>query len=394
MMTTRTASATAAAWVTLALLLLPGCGEDDPPAAPGPSPARPDGSGGPSQVPDAAVDAPVVPDAGVDMGRRDGPLSGDVLPESDGPAVMSMIFLYPVPAPVEAACQRYAEVQCARWKACTPDRFTRDYNSEEMCRARRESACRTDFIVPGRGETAADRMACSQAWTALSCRDVFLNRRVPACDAPPGTLTVGQACFRASQCARGLSCQIEVESCGTCQPAIPAGGDCGWWAGGCPTGTTCYDDRCLPELKAAEACKTSSAPCQAGLECLAQGCTEKTADRGASCAAGDLCDPVKGLYCNVLTGLCEPVPAPAPVGERCNTFSAEGGPLECSPDATCYSASTAVGAVRRCVARADLGMPCDTSMGINCKLPAACARGTCVMPTIIRGGTYMPPMCR
>ena len=136
---------------------------------------------------------------------------------------------------------------------------------------------------------------------------------------------MGQACFRTSQCARGLNCQVEVDACGTCQPAIAAGGDCGWWAGGCPLGTTCYDDRCLPTLKAAEACKTSSAPCEAGLECLAQGCAEKTAALGASCAAGDLCDPVKGLYCNFTSGLCEPLPAPVAVGERCGTFNAQGG---------------------------------------------------------------------
>jgi hypothetical protein len=368
-------------------VLLAGCKEAPPPGpGPGPMPPRPDAAAtGPAQAP---------PDAAAPDGPRpDATASGDA-PGPDGPPPMSMITLYEVPAPVEAACQRYAQVQCARWKECTPARFASDYNSEEICRARREAACRTDFLVVGRSETATNRTACSDALAALSCRDVFFNRRVPACEAPPGTLTMGQACFRTSQCAAGLNCQIEVDSCGTCQPSIPSGGDCGWWAGGCALGTTCYDDRCLPELKAAEACKLTSAPCAAGLECLPAGCAEKTATQGASCAEGDVCDPQKGLYCNFTSGACEPLPAPVAVGERCGTFNAEGAPLECGLDGFCFTASTAVNAPRRCEPRADLGQPCDTAMGKACKLPHACARGTCVLPTVIKGGTYMPPACK
>jgi hypothetical protein len=376
-----------------AALSLVGCGDDKPPpAAPPPTPPMRDAGNRPTEV-DAAP-APAPPDAGPDAPPpSDGPLSGDASPP-DGPTPTSMISLYEVPAPVAEACQRYADVQCSRWKVCTPGRFLLDYNSDELCRARRESACRADFLVVGRMETPADRAACADALAKLSCRDLFFNRRIPACEAPPGSLTRGQACFRTSQCARGLNCQVEVESCGTCQPAIAAGGDCGWWAGGCPAGTACWDDRCLPTLQAAEACKTSSAPCEEGMACLAAGCAEKTAELGASCAAGDLCDPMKGLYCNYTTSVCEQLPAPVVVGERCGTFTAGGAPLECGADGTCYGESTAIGAARRCVARADLGQPCDLATGKGCKLPMACARGLCVMPTVIRGGTFTPTMCR
>jgi hypothetical protein len=370
--------------------LLASCKEAPAPwPGPGPTPPRADAAGGAAQAPpDAAV-----PDAGADGPRADAGTSGDA-PGPDGPPPTSMISLFDVPAPIEAACQRYAQVQCGRWKECTPARFATDYNSEEICRARREAACRTDFLVVGRSETADNRAACADALAAVSCRDVFFNRRVPACDAPPGTLAMGQACFRTSQCARGLNCQIEVDSCGTCQPSIAAGGDCGWWSGGCALGTTCYDDRCLPELKATEACKLTSAPCEAGLECLAQGCAEKTAAQGTGCAEGDVCDPQKGLYCNFTSGLCEPAPAAVAVGERCGTFDAQGAALECGLDGFCYTASTAVNAPRRCEPRADVGQPCDTAMGKTCKVPLACTRGTCVMPTVVRGGTYMPPACR
>jgi hypothetical protein len=377
----------------VAAFWLAGCGDDPAPPTP-PAPAVRDAGNPPTAV-DAAP-APTVPDAAADAAApnpSDGPLSGDAQP-ADGPTPMSMIRLYDVPAPVAEACQRYAEVQCARWKECTPGRFLLDYNSDELCRARRDSACRADFLVVGRLETPADRAACTDAYGKASCRDLFFNRRIPACEAPPGSLTQGQACFRTSQCARGLNCQVEVESCGTCQPAIAAGGDCGWWATGCPAGTACWDDRCLPTLKAAEACKTTSAPCEDGLACLTTGCAEKTAEMGASCSAGDLCDPMKGLHCNYTTGVCEPLPAPVPVGERCGTYTPGGGPLECGADGTCYAESTAIGAIRRCVARADLGQACDPATGRGCKVPLACTRGVCVMPTVVTGGMYMPTMCR
>ncbi len=369
-------------------LLLAAC-EDDP----APPPA--DGAGGssPSATPDAAVDAPA-PEAGAgDAPTSDGPASGDAL-ASDGAPPTSTITLYEVAAPIADACRRYAEVQCARWKACTPDRFTLDYNSDETCQARREAACRTDFLVVGRGEAAANRMACAAAMMAQSCRDLLFARPLPACASPPGTLTAGQPCQRTSQCARGLNCQVEVDSCGTCQPSIPAGGDCGWWAGGCAPGTTCYDDRCLTTLPAGASCKESSAPCEAGLECLPQGCAEKTAAAGASCAAGDTCDPAQGLYCNFATELCEPSPPAAAVGEVCGTFTPQGGLLACGPDGNCYTASGAIGAVQRCVARADLGQPCDPATGKLCKLPSACARGTCVTPIITQSPTYPSPPCR
>jgi hypothetical protein len=343
----------------------------------------------------APADVPGPSDPGPDgSASPDGAAGGDVGSAGDGALPTATITLLEVPLPIAEVCQRFADVQCARWKECTPERFATDYRDDEICRLRREAACRTDFVVAGRNETATDRAACAQAWSTRSCRDVFFNRRVPACDAPPGTFTLGQACFRTSQCAPGLACQLEAASCGTCQMAIPAGGDCGWWAGGCTIGTSCHDDRCLPLLEVGESCKTSSAPCEAGLECLAGGCAEQMAESGASCAAGDLCDPVRGLRCNYLTELCEPVPPPVAPGEPCGTFDPGGGALSCSADANCFSAEGGVNAVSRCVARADLGQACDPAMGRICKTPGACARGLCVMPTVVRGGTYRPPLCR
>jgi hypothetical protein len=368
-----------------------GCGEDAPPV--GGTPTSTPDAARPPDGPALVVDGPA-PGADADRGVTPDGAASDAGVETDAAGTPPTIVLYEVPGPVAESCRRYAEAQCARWKECVPARFSGDYGMDEICRARRESACRVDFLVVGRNETPANRDACTQAITAQSCRDVFFNGRLTACEAPPGRLMAGQACFRTSQCGAGMNCQIEVESCGTCQPTIAVGGDCGWWSGGCPLGTSCFDDRCLAQIKPTQACKTTSATCEDGLECTAQGCVEKTADRGAPCAIGDVCDPVKGLYCNHTSGVCEPVPPPVAIGQPCDTYSPEGARLSCGPDGFCFTASTAIGAIKRCVARADLGQPCDPTMGKNCRVPAACTRGICRMPIVVPSGSYTPPPCR
>jgi hypothetical protein len=340
---------------------------------------------------------------------RDGrALAGDASPDGSAPdradgaspdvaieaALPPEIDLYPVPAPVEEACRRYAEVYCGRLGECAPARVMTDFGSPALCQARRDQGCRTDFLAPSRNEMPTHRMACAQALATQICRDFLLGRALPACDAPPGALTAGAACFRSSQCGQGLLCKQEVDSCGTCQPALAVGADCGWWAGGCPAGTSCFDDLCLARRKRGEDCKKTPAPCEPGTECTAAGCADKIADRGVSCTAADLCDPTKGLYCNLTTGACEPLPAPVADGERCNTFDKNGAPVSCGPDATCFAPSSSVTAVRTCVASADVGQPCDLAMGKQCKVPATCAGGVCVVPMVVMGGTYKPPMCR
>ena len=138
----------------------------------------------------------------------------------------------------------------------------------------------------------------------------------------------------------------------------------------------------------------TSAPCEAGTHCSAQGCVAQSAGPGASCAAADVCDPLLGVYCNLTGGLCEPLPAPVAAGERCATFDVNGGPLGCAADATCFAMMSGVTAARFCVAKADLGQACDASKGKQCKAPGVCAGGSCVMPSIVEGGRYNPPACR
>ena len=158
-------------------------------------------------------------------------------PAVDGAAPRAEILLYPVPASVAEVCGRYAEAYCTKLKQCLPARFATEHQLDELCRARRNQSCRVDFLVPARNEVASGRAACTRALTSQSCRDFALGRALAACEAPPGDLTMGAPCARSSQCGRGLLCKTELVGCGTCQPAIPIGGDCGWWYGGCAAGS-------------------------------------------------------------------------------------------------------------------------------------------------------------
>jgi MYXO-CTERM domain-containing protein len=331
--------------------------------------------------------------AGVDVTAdlRDG---GDASSGADVALPVAYIHLYPVPVAVATSCRQYATIQCAKVKTCAPARFAADYARDEICQGRVEQTCRTDFLVPSRLEQPRHRTACARAIMDQDCRDFRLGRALTACQPPPGALALGDPCYRHSQCATGLRCLFEAGSCGTCQRAIPAGGDCGWWYGGCVEGTDCYDDRCLAPLRAGQACKTQSAPCEAGTACTATGCAPQAVAQGGACAAGDVCDPLAGLYCNLTTRACDPVPAPVAAGQRCATYSPEGATLECGPAATCFATASGVTAPRTCVAKVDLGQPCDTSKGIYCKAPGSCVTGLCVVPTVMEGGRYTPLACR
>jgi MYXO-CTERM domain-containing protein len=335
------------------------------------------------------VDAPsgVAEDAGAgDAGVSDARTAIDVPPPQ--------IALYPVAPAVEQACQNHAKVICARIAACDPPRLAADYGSEEFCRARWDRACRGDFLIPGTGETARDRTACSTALMAQSCHDFFYGRALPACQARPGTLAASAPCARNSQCGAGLRCKLSVNSCGTCTPALAIGADCGWWFAGCPDGSSCAGDRCVPALKVGQSCKASAAPCEPGTVCAATGCVDKTAALGAGCAPVDVCDGSKGLYCNSKSGTCEALPGPAAIGDACNVYDANGAWRTCAPEAHCQAASAAVTAASSCVAAGATGQACDPGKGKPCRPPTICTSGICVMPVVVMGGKYNPPACR
>ena len=307
------------------------------------------------------------------------------------PPPSAQLYLYPVSLEVDQACSRHAEVFCERLQTCTPNQLRSEYGTPEFCRARRDEACRLDFLTPFQGEQPARRLACSQALADQSCREFFFGRQPAACEPPAGMLALDAPCFRSSQCGPGLLCRSTVSPCGLCRPAVAAGGDCGWWLAGCPVGTGCFDDRCLAPPGPGETCKTTPATCQPGTACTDRGCVEQTAERGASCAAEDLCDPTRGLHCDLVGGRCEPWAPAVALGDPCGTFTADGSVLTCDWDATCSGASSTA---RTCRARPAAGEPCDPSAGLACLAPAVCAQGVCVVPTIVVGGQPAPPTCR
>jgi hypothetical protein len=140
-----------------------------------------------------------------------------------------------------------------------------------------------------------------------------------------------------------------------------------------------------------EPCKNTPARCLAGTECTAAGCTEKLAPRGTPCLLEDLCDPIRNLHCNLVSGLCEPWAPAVPAGAPCGTVIPEGSTLTCTPEATCFGPAYDR---RVCIPRGGEGEPCDPAAGHDCRLPAVCAGGTCVTPVVVTGGLYQPAACR
>jgi hypothetical protein len=301
------------------------------------------------------------------------------------------IVLYVVAPGIEQVCQRHAELYCAHLDVCLPYRLAGEYGSIEFCRARRDEGCRIDFLTPSRNEAPADRTACDEALTGQSCRDFFLGLPLEACAVPPGKLPAGAFCRTTSDCGPGLGCKTESGACGTCRPALDIGADCGWWRDGCVRGTRCYGDRCLAPLKVGEPCKMALAECETGSECTASGCASRDAERGTPCLGGDRCDPWRNLHCNLRSGRCEPWAPAVPVGGRCGTVIPDGSVLTCTGAATCFGPSQET---RTCVPRSAVGEPCDPARGKPCKAPAVCTEGICLVPTIVMGGLYTPPICR
>jgi hypothetical protein len=93
-----------------------------------------------------------------------------------------------------------------------------------------------------------------------------------------------------------------------------------------------------------------------------------------------VCDPTKGVFCNVEAGACAPLPPPAPIGARCAHTTDDGARVECGIDATCASPSGARD--RTCVRRARPGEACDPPRGITCLPPSSCA-GVCVRTEVV-----------
>jgi hypothetical protein len=334
----------------------------------------------------AGLDAAISEDAAspqADLGT--GADAADARATSDAAAATSRIVVPEAPAEIAAACARYAEVYCARLDECVTDGVRLNYGDVTFCRARREATCRTDLLTPGRRETPKLRLSCTDALAAEKCRDFYFSRPLPACDYPPGGVGKGEPCFRSSQCGAGLSCEIETdEACGTCAPTLPVGGDCSFWTGGCPLGTLCYADQCLAPLGPMAACKRTAASCMGGMACAAEGCIEKIGDVGADCTRADICDTVKGLFCNLMTGKCAANPAPVAIGTLCGVVDATGARSRCAPDASCF-APPASPTRRICVARSMPGGKCDPAVGPVCSPPSECLRGTCVIPSIVAG---------
>jgi hypothetical protein len=323
---------------------------------------------------DAGVDAPV------DARAADGPRDA-------GPEARSVLTVPNAPADIVAACNQEADIVCPRLKQCDPQTFAELYNDDAFCRARTLTTCRLNLLDPARKMTALSYATCIADLRTLTCLDVYWGRRPASCSPPQGNLPVDSACAVTRECQPGLACRVsEGARCGRCVTAVPAGARCSVAPRECTVGTRCVRDECVVDLKLGEPCKRTVASCSLGLICTDAGCAERTGVKGTSCARADVCDPTKQLYCNLLTGLCDDLPAPAAKeNENCADFVEMGYQPRCLPGLYCQLNAGTTGG--RCRKYADLGGDCDDSRGPLCAPPALCFRRFCRVPEIVYGTT-------
>lgn len=199
-------------------------------------------------------------------------------------------------------------------------------------------------------ETYAETSSCLDGWSAPDCAEAFV-----------GSVAEGQPCPDFGACGPGLVCVSAPVSCG---------GICRAWARvGQPPGNSFCEpgtyttqlvdggERCDPPLPVGADCN----PCSLTGD---PGCT-------AECAEGSSCRPSfdGGQHCSAIRVQAR--------GEVCSELS------PCAPEDLCWPAEAGV---LRCLARGDVGEPCEPCLlGLSCKaglctppsFTASCSPGSC-----------------
>ena len=346
-----------------------------------PTPPRSD-TGAPAD-PDAAPpfpDAPAPPSGdGNPAGRLDAGTATDAAPAASATITVTM-----APPEVASVCDMEAEFFCRRIAECNAPYFADVYGDAALCRARVTATCRNTVLDPSRRFTAQLYATCVADLLKQSCHDVHYFRRPPSCNSPPGTGRMDAPCATVRDCDPALTCRVaDGVRCGTCVPALVAGERCSVAPRECATGTRCVRDECVVDLKVGQACKRTVAGCEPGLICTDAGCAERTGQKGTDCMKADVCDPTKGLYCNLTTGLCDDLPPPAAKeNEACSHYVPMGFQARCESGLYCEQNAGTTGG--RCRKFATAGQPCDSQRGPRCLPPAVCFNLTCRVPTVVQ----------
>jgi hypothetical protein len=281
----------------------------------------------------------------------------------------------------QQACSDLATALCAKLGECAPILLSSAYGDSTTCVARAELACGQSLALTNTSDTPSLVESCSQAYSSLSCSDLFQNNPPKACQHTAGPLTTGTPCGTAGQCASNV-CVTGTGGCGTCGTAAAAGAACKG-SSDCIAGLVCAVDassnlRCV--APAASGADCTNTPCQVGLVCAGATGSKKCA---APLAAGAACDPTTqgcdgaaGYWCTPRGTRCVQIKFAA-AGQPCGYDTTTGDLTECSDSGFCaLAASSTTGT---CVAAAADGQACDTTKGPLCVPPAACTNGTCTV---------------
>lgn len=272
---------------------------------------------------------------------------------------------------LDSACGDFASAICSRTKACLAVLFDYQYGDQATCEADVKPQCMATPDLAGAKMEAADIQTCADAYSALSCDALFVGGIPEACRVK-GEKADGDSCATAAQCS-GLSCVTMGEGeCGVCDTRVAAGGSCAAEGAKCEYGLSCLNDVCTKLGGSGDPC-ASNDECGASFACVDGACGTPLA-AGAPCdASGPRCDPLKTLYCNPKTNVCQAFELAA-IGEACGYDVNTGVISLCEADGNC-DPDTEV-----CVAALKQGDTCavDATTGTsNCRHDLQCVGGVC-----------------
>lgn len=257
------------------------------------------------------------------------------------------------------SCAEIVGEVCSRLKGCVPLEFATQYGDEETCAAALEAQCQAFSGAASK----VDLSACAAAIAAPDCHVINAYAGLPImCQFPKGDRPGGTACGRNSDCA-SLACEKKA-GCGTCteRGAVDAPCDsvdaCNW-------GLLCNVGKCAVPVKPGDSCDfASDNRCPGGTQCV-EGQCKATGSEGDACGLLASCNAAAGYICS--NAKCAAL-AVADEGDACSSAapgSVCGYGLYCS----------AAGGNPACVARLDLGEPCEASS--QCAAPLSCSSGQC-----------------
>lgn len=269
---------------------------------------------------------------------------------------------------IDDACASFAAALCEHVETCAPFVFGVTYGDQATCQERLGVRCKEPTTLDGANIVAADIEACTDAYAARSCEDVFAGP--PAICRVAGDKANGATCSAAAQCLGSL-CERPAEGeCGECATILNEGDPCAAAPERCDDGLFCNASDVCEAYAASGAACSAEKPCKAGLSCDAGTCGALEPE-GADCSLGQVCDITVGGFCS-LDGNCHTFLVAA-LGQACGFDQGTGDFTLCEADAFC--AETEV-----CTARPKEGQACtvdpETGNG-DCITGLDCVGGKC-----------------